>query len=148
MPDWRRLLERLQRLAGPRPREGVPKEAIRKGYEPSDVNLRAVSLVAAIILVLALLIHGALLLLLYGLAAQQGERLPVPPEASPGSRFPLPALQVSPSEDLVQLREGEDRRLQGYRWVDRSRGIVHIPINRAMELLAERGLPGRPGDAP
>ncbi|MCA1555006.1 MAG: hypothetical protein LC737_11585, partial [Chloroflexi bacterium] len=31
-----------------------------------------------------------------------------------------------------------------YGWVDQSAGITHIPIERAMELLLERGLPTRP----
>jgi hypothetical protein len=35
-------------------------------------------------------------------------------------------------------------RLVGYGWVDREAGIVRLPIERAMELLLERGLPTRP----
>lgn len=152
MPDWRRLLESMQRKLGARPdagkaEDGLPEDAIRKGYEPTDVNLRVIGIVAGVIIVLAILIHLALLLLLERLAAQEGERLPVP-EASPASRFPPPKLQVSPSEDLARLRAGEEWRLQGYGWVDRSQGIVHIPIERAMDLIVERGLPGRPAHAP
>jgi hypothetical protein len=33
--------------------------------------------------------------------------------------------------------------LEGYQWVDEQAGVVRIPIERAMELLAERGLPSR-----
>jgi hypothetical protein len=34
--------------------------------------------------------------------------------------------------------------LEGYGWVDREAGVVRVPIERAMELLLERGLPTRP----
>ena len=58
---------------------------------------------------------------------------------------PLPRLQVNPVEDLVEVRKQQSSALDSYGWVDRSRGIVHIPIDRAMDLiLARGGLPARP----
>jgi hypothetical protein len=54
---------------------------------------------------------------------------------------PEPRLQVSPQGDWTEMLEREQAILGSYRWVDRSQRIVHIPIQRAMELLAERGLP-------
>lgn len=56
---------------------------------------------------------------------------------------PLPQLQVTPGADLNQYRTAEDARLDSYGWVDRLNGIIRIPINRAMDLVAERGLPAR-----
>ncbi len=41
-----------------------------------------------------------------------------------------------PAEDLAQLRAREDTILDGYGWEDRAAGVVHIPIGRAMELVA------------
>ena len=60
---------------------------------------------------------------------------------------PLPQLQVHPVADLQQYREDQAKALDSYGWVDRSRGTVHIPIERAMDLLLQRGLPTRPGGA-
>jgi len=57
---------------------------------------------------------------------------------------PLPQLQVHPVEDLDRLRQQQEKALDTYGWVDRSRGIVHIPIEQAMDLVLERGLPARP----
>jgi len=54
---------------------------------------------------------------------------------------PEPRLQVSPGQDLVGMRAAEIRTLNGYEWIDRDEGIVAIPVERAMDLLAERGLP-------
>ena len=57
---------------------------------------------------------------------------------------PQPRLQTSPPVDLRDMRAAEDQLLQHYSWVDRDRGIVRIPIERAMDILAERGMPFRP----
>ena len=57
---------------------------------------------------------------------------------------PLPRLQVNPEQDLKALREQQTAALDTYGWVVRDRGIVHIPIERAMDLILERGaLPAR-----
>ena len=42
--------------------------------------------------------------------------------------------------DLAAFRAKEDAKLHGYAWVDKDAGVVRIPIERAMEMIAERGL--------
>jgi hypothetical protein len=63
---------------------------------------------------------------------------------------PAPVLQTAPIDDLVALRARERSLLETYGWIDKERGIVRIPIEKAMDLLATRGLPARsaPGDEP
>lgn len=57
-------------------------------------------------------------------------------------RFPTPRLQVDDGlQDLAELHVREDLLLNNYSWVNSSQGKVRIPIERAMELLAQRGLP-------
>jgi hypothetical protein len=49
---------------------------------------------------------------------------------------------------LEVFRAREDSALSSYRWVDRSKGIVSIPIERAMQILAQQGVPpSKPGGA-
>jgi hypothetical protein len=56
--------------------------------------------------------------------------------------FPTPRLQVDDgNQDLMDLHEREDLLLDHYSWVDQSQGKIRIPIERAMELIAQRGLP-------
>jgi hypothetical protein len=57
---------------------------------------------------------------------------------------PEPRLQTHPVEDLAALRAREDAALHGYAWVDRDAGVTRIPVERAIEILVERGLPARP----
>ena len=68
----------------------------------------------------------------YPLAATTGERLP-----------PSPRLQQFPQNDLYQFRSGEQAFLEGYGWMNKEAGTVHIPIEDAMRLIVERGLPSR-----
>jgi hypothetical protein len=60
-------------------------------------------------------------------------------------QFPTPRLETDDgNQDLADLHEREDLLLSYYSWIDRSKGTVRIPIERAMELIAQRGLPVAP----
>jgi hypothetical protein len=61
--------------------------------------------------------------------------------ATRAEEFPQPRLEVKPGADLAGLRAAEDADLNSYGWIDRSAGTVHIPIDRAMQLILQRGLP-------
>ena len=53
---------------------------------------------------------------------------------------------MDPQQDLEQLRRKQQELLNSYGWVDRDAGVVRIPIERAMDLVGEKGLPdfGKP----
>ena len=57
--------------------------------------------------------------------------------------FPEPQLETNERTELNKIREREEDTLSTYGYVDENAGTVHIPIDRAMELLAQRGLPTR-----
>ena len=62
--------------------------------------------------------------------------------------FPDPRLEIDERGQLNGIRFNEDKTLYSYGWVDEKAGTVHIPIERAMDLLVQRGLPVRsPGAA-
>lgn len=56
---------------------------------------------------------------------------------------PAPLLQVASGQDLIDLRAKERAVLNSYRWVDEKNGVVGIPVEEAIKLLAQRGLPSR-----
>jgi len=58
--------------------------------------------------------------------------------------FPKPVLERNEGEELSTNVRDQDDMLASYGWVDQKNGIVRIPIDRAMDLLAQRGLPVRP----
>ena len=51
---------------------------------------------------------------------------------------------MSAPEDLSRFREREEAELNTYGWINRTSGVVRIPIARAMDLLLAHGLPVRP----
>ena len=56
---------------------------------------------------------------------------------------PAPNLQTQPFQDVYRLRKGEAEKLTSYGWVDKEGGIARIPIDRAMEVMLERGYAAR-----
>lgn len=72
--------------------------------------------------------------------------LPVLPEARIQELPPEPRLQTSPEADLRALRREEDAILGGYRWIDEGAGVAQIPIERAMEMMAQ-GIEAAPAEA-
>lgn len=147
----RKLRERLERLArsleklserlGRKPK-APSREAIARGHEGVGINFRVIGGVAIGIVLSAIVIHVALLLLMGFYERQtEAERGPGATFASPEGRFPEPRLQIAPDRDLQRLRETEEDFLERYAWVDRSRGLIRLPIRRAMELLASPSVP-------
>lgn len=63
------------------------------------------------------------------------------PPAPQALEPPAPRLQVTPQTDLATLRAREDRILHSYAWLDKERGISRIPVEDAMRIVAESGLP-------
>jgi hypothetical protein len=57
--------------------------------------------------------------------------------------FPTPQLETDERTQLNEVRLGEEDILSTYGYVDQKAGTVRIPIERAMDLIAQRGLPVR-----
>jgi hypothetical protein len=126
---------------GEMPRSAEPA---RHGHEERDVQLRPLIISGMGLAMLAGLSLLAMWLLFDYFAARRA-RLELAPSPMFEARQlpPEPRLEVSPQQDLRQMRAAETAVLHSYGWVDRQAGIVRIPIERAIELLAERGLPAR-----
>ena len=67
--------------------------------------------------------------------------------AYPQTAFPSPRLEEDERGQLNGIRLQQDDTLYSYGWVDEKAGTVHIPIEHAMDLLVQRGLPVRPQGA-
>ena len=111
------------------------------GHETTDVNVWAIGKFA-IGLVIVCVVSIALL---FGLLKffQSREETSVANTVEPTKMFPQPQLQKTPIPDLKAIRDEEDKLLNGYAWVDQPKGVVRIPVDRAIEVLAQRGLPSR-----
>lgn len=108
----------------------------RPDYERSDADGR---LIAALAIGSAtfLALTPYVLLAFYPLAGRE-------PLVRVTEEPPSPRLQIDRHADLEELRAAELARLSSYGWNERAGGVVHVPIERAMQLTADRGLPGWP----
>jgi hypothetical protein len=69
------------------------------------------------------------------------------PPGYPQTSFPSPRLEEDERGQLNGIKRAEDNTLYSYGWVDEKAGTVRIPIERAMDLLVQRGLPVRSQDS-
>lgn len=116
-------------------------------HETSDANLGGVERLIFVTFAFLACVFALIYVVYFQLKAREA-RLDTPPPAiaaRQGDRLPpLPRLQTTPVPDLKQFRAAEDAALNTYQWVDRQAGIAQVPIARAIELIAERGLPPKP----
>jgi hypothetical protein len=119
-------------------------DGIPCGHEPADVALRGL-----IIFATALVGTGIVTLVVLSVVMRQFTREetrlrdafePLRPSMA-ADEFPSPRLQQRPAAELDRMKAMERRRIDAYGWVDRSAGIASIPVERAMDILAQRGLP-------
>jgi hypothetical protein len=111
-------------------------------HEEKDVDVKSMFLVAVILFLSGGLIFFATWGLMRFLVARQNrQEIARPPTAQGSVLFPPPRLEAHPGLDLQNLRAVEGDRLNSYGWIDRSAGVARMPIDRAMQLILERGLP-------
>ena len=127
----------------------IPEESLNRGFETRPVNLRAVVIFAVTLLVTAGIIF---LILWWVLSRWQAQtlvpRLQIPPvnatvQPAPGA-FPV----VNATDNLQTVVDPALANLHNYGWVDQKAGVVRIPIDRAMTLLLQKGLPARKATPP
>ena len=115
-------------------------------HEESDVNVRAILGFGFALIVAAVIIH-VFLWRLQGLYQRQTERaqMQVYPLAAGQQEAmpPAPRLQQNPQQEMRELRAQQQALLNGYGWVNRDAGVARIPIEEAMRIVVERGLPTR-----
>jgi hypothetical protein len=121
---------------------GAP--AASPGYETRDANVRGVFsflvFLALVLVFTALLCWG----LFKYFSAGQVNPAPASPFAGTRQLPSGPQLQVNPRQDLLRFRAEQEQSLESYSWENRDNGTVRVPIERAMELLLQKGLPVAP----
>jgi hypothetical protein len=115
-------------------------------HETSDVNVRGIFLFGAGLFVVAVIVH-LLVWMLFGYFSSREEvraAREYPLTAGRENQLPPePRLQTNPRGDLLDLNAHEEQVLTTYGWVDKNAGIVRIPIEEAMKIVVQRGLPAR-----
>lgn len=118
------------------------------GHEKREADVKLVLqtlVVLAVSVALCCIIVYGMFVLFKSTLRGRGERLN--PGGPPMMTAPTPRLQVHPADELKALNGHEDEILDQYGWVDKNAGIVHIPIEKAIEEVAAT-LPVRPSQPP
>ncbi len=118
-------------------------------HEASDLNLRRISLFGLALLVGMAVVFIAVTVLQYA-AVGAPAKFAQPPSYSTAPNVqlpPQPRFEEIPGMNIQALRTREELLLNSYGWVNQAEGTVRIPVERAMELLVERGFPVAPEDA-
>jgi hypothetical protein len=112
-------------------------------YERKDVNAWAIFWIGGVMIVAAVVIHTAVWWLFDAFDRREAQKGRPPATLVQTQRTapPEPRLQTDAPAELNGLRAAEHNELESYGWIDQQKGIVRIPIEQAMTLLVERGLP-------
>lgn len=143
-------------------------------HETSDVNIKAIVGFGVFLVVSGIILHVAL----YGLYIffdKMADKRNPPPNPMMKVERPLgsdtmsaesqaetakrlnrtfggnalnPMLQVDDVHDMDMMRKSQDTQMSEYQWMNKGTGSVRIPIQRAMDLIVERGLPNVPAPPP
>ena len=115
------------------------------GYETRDFNLRAI-VVFGIVLVIVCIVSAVAMLWLFRYLDNrlvQADATVSPVALPTGQLPPEPRLLTDEPANLKAYRETQNALVSAYGWVDKPAGVVRIPVERAKELILERGLPTR-----
>jgi hypothetical protein len=112
----------------------IQRERPETAFEASDWNLVPVATVFVGTLIL-LVVSCFVLIAAYPSAL---------PDVARSVRIapPGPRLLTNPASEFKRVRAREDKKLNTYYWINKPKGIVHIPIEQAMRKLARSGIAG------
>jgi len=136
-------------------------------HEKSDVNVKALFAFGLAFVIFAAVSHFVLLVMYRQFVKHENKNQHVPltmmnrPDSMSVPQIPrlqpFPAKSESgviapnantPVTDMVEMRAAQDQELTSYGFVDRQKGVVHIPIEEAKKLALQRGFAPMTGAAP
>ena len=129
-------------MEGPLPPISESKSSL--GHESRDADIRPILLtgfgLALCVVVVGLIVYGTFRYL----ATHPATSVQPNPMAVFDSQIPpAPRIEEYPAIEIQQLRAQEEQTLSTYGWIDKKKGVVRIPLDRAMQLQVERGFPTR-----
>lgn len=126
---------------------GGDPNSVEAGRELADVSIPSLFHQAFYLVIVCVAVWLAMAgLFKFAIGRMEAGDAPVSSLARPAGQLPpAPRLLTDEPANLREFRTGETRQLDEYGWTDKAAGTVHIPIDRAKELLLQRGLPVRAG---
>jgi hypothetical protein len=120
------------------------------GHEETDASVPGIALTAAGLAVTVAIVC----FIVYGIFWYLADHPLSTPRPNPMAEInqeqfpPAPRLEEHPAIEMHELNSEEDTILTTYGWTDKEKGIVRVPLDRAMELRLEQGFPTKPAGKP
>ncbi|HQX49943.1 MAG TPA: hypothetical protein PLR25_08550 [Planctomycetaceae bacterium] len=113
-------------------------EAVRQGHESSTLAVRAVAVTGVAIFLVAVCALGIVAMVMKSKPKLPADIL----SASEQWKRDVtdPGVQLNQAVERRQLAEKNDQRLNSYGWENDDHSTARIPIDRAMEIMADRKL--------
>ena len=115
-----------------------------EGYEHADANVRRLYEFGASLAILIIVVMCAMVYTYDFFAKHESLGPPASPFENQRELPPQPRLQPHPATDLKRYCELEQQQLSTYGWMDQQTGVVRVPVDRAMDMVLQKGLPARP----
>jgi len=122
--------------------ERRPKHG-EEGYEHADTDVRSIYHFGVALAILILAVMWAMVHTYNFFAKHESLGPPASPFENQRELPRQPRLQPNPATDLKRYCEIEQQQLTTYGWVDKNNGLVRIPVDRAMDIVLDKGLPAR-----
>jgi mono/diheme cytochrome c family protein len=120
-----------------------PEGHVPPRYEASYLNLWTIILSLVVLFVVIVLVHF-LAAGLFGIFALR-DTSPQPPSPVISDAEDMTPAEVGSRLDARRMREelyaDQAARISGYGWINREAGVAGIPVERAIEIISERGRP-------
>ena len=117
------------------PEDDMP--AAQHGHDSFDLDVSYVRWFSLGVVLLVIVTAAAAFAMLGGFRVPHAAA--AAPAAEESAAAPFATLQSAPQDELRAYRRSKATALEGYHWVDRAGGVVQIPVERAMELMATEG---------
>jgi hypothetical protein len=113
-------------------------------HETTDLDLKGLVVFTIGLIVMCGAAFVGLRFMMGQFAAEEKARFAQPPSRLiVDAPIDGPRLQADPGRERIEISERDRNRLDSYGWIDSKAGTAHIPIDRAIAILAEKGLPKR-----
>jgi hypothetical protein len=133
----------MNRSGDPGKTRGASGAPAGPGYETRDASVPALLKFGVSLAVIILIVVVGMRWTFAYYAKTQNLGPTVTPFENERTIPPVPRLQVAPQKEIHDYWESQQSIVNSYGWVDRQGGVVRIPVDRAMRLLLQRGLPAR-----
>lgn len=135
--------ERIEAIG--RPTAPPSAESLKEGYEVKDINVRRTVYILAGMGAATALVVGIVFVMIWRFNInRQAAWSHLTPQQTAALVPPAPRVPRDPFAHLARVRAREERLLHSYGWVSADHSMAHIPIDRAMALVAGKSLDTTP----